>query len=147
MVSQVKVPEQKKKPQVKPQSKPKKQVITIEAAPKPAVEIPKEIKSDEVKDPDVQRNLFSLYYCTQRYKQINEKVTSYQKRKVRIPKDLQTELLKFQKQKISLEAAIENEQVTYEQYIDFLQKSLAHDKILVQYVIPEKKKLVEFRIE
>ena len=56
--------------------------------------VPKEISQDEVDDPDVQRNLFSLYYCTQRFKEINEKIKKFQAKKQRIPRNLQTDLLK-----------------------------------------------------
>lgn len=55
--------------------------------------MPKDIHKDEVENPDVQRNLFSLYYCTQRYKQCDAEVKKLQSQKVRIPKPLQEDWL------------------------------------------------------
>mmetsp|Transcript_33582 Transcript_33582/g.38605 ORF Transcript_33582/g.38605 Transcript_33582/m.38605 type:complete len:83 (+) Transcript_33582:646-894(+) len=49
------------------------------------------------------------------------------------PNELFKVFLAFQTQKMQLEYAINNEQVTFEQYVGYLNKSLAHDKVLLKY--------------
>ena len=53
--------------------------------------------------------------------------------KTKIPDSIRNKVLLFQKQKIGIESAIENEQVSFEQYMEYLKKSLTHDKILLDY--------------
>lgn len=52
---------------------------------------------------------------------------------------------------LGIQDAIENEKVTYDQYMEYLQKGVDHDKILLQYFEDTgdeaKAKRVRFRIE
>mmetsp|Transcript_11897 Transcript_11897/g.10513 ORF Transcript_11897/g.10513 Transcript_11897/m.10513 type:complete len:111 (+) Transcript_11897:330-662(+) len=72
-------------------------------------------------------------------------------KKEKIPDDIRIKVLLFQKQKLGIESAIENEQVSFEKYMEFLNKSLDHDKILIDYFKQtgqdKKALIVKFRIE
>ncbi|CAI2385166.1 unnamed protein product [Moneuplotes crassus] len=117
----------------------------------PRVDIPKGIGQDEIKDPDVQRNLASLLYCQEKLKRLqklSEKLTSDTSPDAML---LKTKMILFEQQKEGIESAIGNEQITFEQYISYLEKSLAHDKILYDYFISaglsQKAQTVKFRME
>ena len=114
-------------------------------------EIPEGIQKDEIEDPDVQRNLACLLYCTEKHKEYEKIVNDALKKKEIIPDEARKKFLLFQQQKIGIESAIQNEQVTFEQYMEFLNKSLKHDKILHKYFMKikdeEKAELVKFRME
>ena len=64
---------------------------------------------------------------------------------------IKTKLLLFQSQVIGIQSAIENEQVTFEKYMEFLNKGLEHDKVLLKYFEDTgndaNAKIVKFRIE
>lgn len=95
--------------------------------------IPKELGPDEIKDPDVQRNLWSLLYCQKQQEYYDSLVKKALKNKKPVDQEHQAKLLVFQSQAMSMESAITNEQVTQEQYIGYLEKGLAHDRILLRY--------------
>jgi hypothetical protein len=118
---------------------------------KQAVPLPDGISSDEVQDPDVQRNLYSLLYCTEKLKKINNALKIQIQKGLPIPKTISKKMMLFTKQAADLESAIINKQVTFEQYMSYLKKSLSHDQLLLGYFNEignkQKAKIVEFRIE
>ena len=161
-VNMNKVREKVKKPAPQTKEKPKAQPVkkVNKVAQKPKVEvaqvktdvpIPSELKSDEIEDPDIQRNLYSVLYCTKRLEQVDSEVKSCQKAGKMISKYLKSKLLLFTSQKNGLTSAIENEQVTFEQYMGYLNKSLKHDTVLLKYLQEVGKikqaQLVKMRIE
>mmetsp|Transcript_4870 Transcript_4870/g.4112 ORF Transcript_4870/g.4112 Transcript_4870/m.4112 type:complete len:264 (+) Transcript_4870:401-1192(+) len=111
----------------------------------------KSITKEEISNPDILKNLASLLYCTEKFKQYDGIVKKCLQDKKMIPADTRKKYLLFQQQKIGIESAIENEQVTFDQYMGFLKKSLEHDKILAKYFKKtkeeEKMKLVKFRMK
>lgn len=115
------------------------------------VEIPEGIKADEIKDPDVQRNLWSVYYCQKQSDAYEKKVNGYLKNQQQIVQEDKEKMLLFKSQVIMMTQAIENEQVTQEKYMEYLNKGLAHDRILLKYFndtgATAKAKIVQFRIE
>jgi len=138
----------KKKPAA-PESK--KTSTASKATPKKDVEIPEGIGVDEIKDPDVQRNLWSVYYCQQQAEKYDKLVKSYLQKKEPIDPAVKAKLLLFQSQVANMTSAIENEQVSQEKYMEYLNKGLDHDKLLLQYFEDTgneaKAKIVRYRIE
>lgn len=124
---------------------------TEEAKDPSSVPIPQGVGKDEIADPDVQRNLWSCYYCKVMSEKYDKTVKSYLKSKKPCPPEIQTKMLLFQSQMMSIQSAIENEQVTFDQYMEYLNKGVTHDKILLGYFqdIGDQGKAsqVKFRIE
>lgn len=120
------------------------------AAPK-KVEIPPGIGEDEIKEPDVQRNLWSLYYCKKQEEKYQEIIDNAMKSGKTPDNMITTKLLLFQGQAASITTAITEGQVEEEAYIGFLNKGIKHDKILLQYFqdagMEGKAKAVKYRIE
>lgn len=115
------------------------------------VPIPEEIGPDEIKDPDVQRNLWSLLYCQKQSEKYEKIVNKALKEKKPVDDSVRTKMLLFQSQAVGIQSAIENEQVSFEQYMEYLNKGLAHDKVLLKYFDQTGNKefanIVKFRIE
>lgn len=113
--------------------------------------IPEGLAQDEIEDPDVQRNLASLLYCTEKHKKLNQAIQSAIASKTKISDEVRQKFLLLHKQKTGIESAIQNEQVSFEQYMGYLQKSLEHDKVLFDYFtqsgMTEKANTVRFRME
>lgn len=115
------------------------------------IPIPEGVGADEIKEPDVQRNLWSCYYCKLMYEKYQEIVNTSMSKKKPVDNMISTKLLLFQSQMMGIQSAIENEQVSFDQYMGYLNKGVEHDKILLQYFedTGESKKAdqVRFRIE
>ena len=115
------------------------------------VKVPQGVGKDEIEDPDVQRNLWSCYYCKVMSEKYDKMVKSYLSKKKPCPPEIQAKMLLFQSQMMSIQSAIENEQVSFDQYMEFLNKGVTHDKILLGYFQDigdtGKASQVKFRIE
>jgi len=124
---------------------------SVKAHSKNDIPIPEGIGADEIKEPDVQRNLWSCYYCKLQSEKFQKIVNSAIKKGKTADNMIQTKMLLFQSQMAGIQSAIENEQVSFDQYMGYLKKGVAHDKILLKYFedIGDKPKasLVRFRIE
>ena len=118
---------------------------------KKKVEIPEGIGADEIKDPDVHRNLWSCYYWQKQADKYEQIVNAAMKSGKKIDDTIKTKLLLFQSQVIGIHSAIENEKIDLDQYIGYLKKGLEHDKILLEYFEDTgnetNAKIVRFRIE
>lgn len=128
-----------------------KQPASAGAKPKSEVEVPEGVGPDEIKDPDVQRNLWSCYYCKLQGEKYQKLVNSALQKKQPVDEEIRMKMLLFQSQKIGIESAIGNNQVTFDQYMGFLNKGLEHDRVLLQYFEDigdqAKARTVRFRIE
>lgn len=115
------------------------------------VPIPEGIGQDEIKDPDVQRNLWSVLYCKKQSERYEKLVNAALKKQQPVNDVYRSKMLLFQSQVMGMESAIENEQVTFDQYMGYLKKGLEHDKILLKYFEDigdeAKAKMVRSRIE
>ena len=134
-----------KKSSVKKSPTKKKTVV------KKTVEIPEGVMADEIKDPDVQRNLWSLLYCQKQSEKYENIVNAAIKNSQKIDDNIKTKLLLFQSQAIGIQNAIENKQTDFDTYIGYLKKGLEHDNLLLQYFEDSgnetNAKIVRFRIE
>lgn len=129
-----------------------KEILAPEPDKSAEIAVPEGILPDELQDPDVQRNLVSLLYCTEKHKKLQGAVQASLKSESGVinPK-LRAKFLLFTQQKSGIESAIENEQVTFEQYMGYLQKAQKHDEALLGYfeTIQDsvKAEIVRFRLE
>ena len=104
--------------------------IKIEAKEIP---IPKDISKDEIEEPDVMRNLYSMLYWIKRYEEIEPIYSKETKEGKVASKKIFEMYYLFDGQKAKIQDAIESEAVTFEQYKGYLEKSLTHDKVLLKY--------------
>jgi len=78
-------------------------------------------------------------------------VNTAMNKKKRLDDMVKMKLLLFQSQALAIQSAIENEQVTLDQYMEYLNKGIAHDKVLLQFFEDTGNKknaeIVRFRIE
>ena len=83
-----------------------KEKIVVLAEPvkiqKTDIPIPKGIEKDEIIDPDVQRNLFSLLYCIKRYEELEPLFTKEWKENKFASKTLSTMFYLFESQKTQI---------------------------------------------
>lgn len=115
------------------------------------VSVPAGISAEEIKDPDIKNNLWSCYYCKIQGEKYQKMIDAALKSKKPVDNAIRVKMLLFQSQQIGIQSAIENEQVSYDQYMEYLNKGLDHDRVLLKYFEDTgneaKAKIVKFRIE
>ena len=121
---------------------------TSSAKPSSKGGIPAGINKEEIKDPDTQQNLWSVYYCQkmyEKYQEVSETLSGNDQQIASFKYNMY--LTRYH----ALVGAIESGQVDQDQYLGYLDKALAHDKILLKYFIDTKNQskagIVKYRME
>ena len=92
-----------------------------------------------------------MHYCQQQSEKYEALVGKALKSKQPISQQIKDKMMLFKGQVIQMTAAIENEQVSLDKYMEYLQRGLKHDQVLLKYFEDtgneSKAKIVRFRIE
>ncbi|CAI2360065.1 unnamed protein product [Moneuplotes crassus] len=146
--------EESKRSSEEAKTKPRQRGRNTKPKPKPkksGILVPEGLQADEIENPDIIKNLWSCYYCKVMCEKLKKALSEAKSGANLAMKNTSMKLIYFQSHLDNMQNAIMEGQVTEEQYLGFLRKGIAHDKILLKYFQDSsatgKADLVKLRIE